>query len=404
MVKIACKRLFLHVSAPSARLCGLPKFESFCVRFFSSVSSALPRTVSPRHERDTLTLCYLINSCGLDPEAANVAAKKVSLKSAKNPDLVLALLREHGFSDAHITKLIYKMPGLLSSSPERTLLPKLEFFLSVGMSPLLISQVVCLSPCILRCSLKRRIIPFHNYLKELLHSDKKILRVYKRASMHYLSFAMSRVPPNVSILRKCGVSESNISFLLVHHPRSLMTRAERLVESIEKVVGLGIDVSKLMFVQAIQVLQSVGKSGWERKRQIYGRWGWSESDILNAFSIHSICMSLSEKKISSAMEFLVKEMNYHPQTIASSPTVLFYSLKNRIVPRCRVVQVLMARGHVKKSYSIVTLVSMTEKRFKDKFIAAHLENVPQLLDVYCGKLSVKDLGLSSSELARVKLL
>lgn len=61
------------------------------------------------------------------------------------------------------------------------------------------------------------------------------------------------------------------------------------------------------------------------------------------------------------------------------------------------------RGLIEQSYGLVALVSMTDKKFLEKFVTKH-ENLPHLLDVYHGKLGLMDLGFTSSELADVKLL
>ncbi|KAK6158207.1 hypothetical protein DH2020_005521 [Rehmannia glutinosa] len=295
--------------------------------------------------------------------------------------------------------MVTRSPTILLAHPEKTVLPKIRFFQSIGMPAPVLAQMVSTNPTILRCSLEKRIIPFYNYLKNLLQKDEKVFNVFKRSAAHFVQILLPRLAPNVAILRKYGVSESNISYLVVNHPRPLIMRSDEFIKLVDSVIELGIDISKMMFVQALQVLHGTSKSTWEYKKEVYRRWGWSESDIRMAFSIHPICMSLSEKKM-SIMEFLVNEMNCPPKTIARYPTALLYSLEKRIMPRCRVVKLLVVKGLIKKSYRLVTLLVMTDKSFSEKFVGTY-ENVPQLLDVYHGKMSLGDLGFNSTELAKV---
>ncbi|KAI3468722.1 hypothetical protein Pfo_025385 [Paulownia fortunei] len=406
MFNFLCKKQLI-VAASNVRVFGspprfleLPQNASLIIRLFSSMKSESPEILCDQQQ--SLKLYYLINSCGLSPEAANIASKKVSLKSPEKSDLLLTLLRNHGLSDAHITKMVTKTPSILLAHPEKTVLPKLQFFQSIGMPAPILARVISMCPGMLRCSLEKRLIPFYDYLKNLLHKDERVISVFRRSAGHFAQTALQRLPPNVAILRKYGVRESNISFLVVNRPKPLTLRSDELVKLVDRVIEMGIDISKLMFVQAIQVLHSMSKSAWEHKKEVYRRWGWSESDIRIAFSVHPICMSLSEKKIMSTMEFFVNEMNCQPKTIARYPTVLLYSLENRIVPRCRVVKLLMVKGLIKKSYRLVSLLVMTDEKFSKRFVQKY-QNVPQLLDVYHGKLGLLDLGFNSSELAEVKL-
>ncbi|PIM98690.1 hypothetical protein CDL12_28828 [Handroanthus impetiginosus] len=180
-------------------------------------------------------------------------------------------------------------------------------------------------------------------------------------------------------------------------------RSDKLVKLLDKVTELGIDISKSIFIQAVKVLYSTSESSWEARKKAYHKWGWSESDILMAFSLHPVCMNLSEKKIMSEMDFFVNEMNCEAKAIARHPTVLFYSLEKRIMPRCRVVKLLTVKGLIKPLRNLVSLLRMTDKTFLEKFITKY-ENVPGLLDVYRRNLNLRDLGFDSRELAKIKLL
>ncbi|PIM99746.1 hypothetical protein CDL12_27758 [Handroanthus impetiginosus] len=299
--------------------------------------------------------------------------------------------------------MVTKLPSILVADPEKTVLPKLQFFHSIGIPAHVLAHMTSRSPVILRCSLENRIIPFYDYLKNLLQSDKKVITVFKHAVRPFSHIALQRLPPNVAILKKYGVNESHISSLMVHYPESMMMRSDELVKLVNKVTELDIDTSKSIFIHAIHVLHMTSKSAWEARKRAYHKWGWSESDIHMAFSIHPLCMLLSEKKIMSVMEFFVNEMNCEAKAIARRPTVLIYSLEKRIMPRCQVVKLLMVKGLIKGSYNLLSLLAMTDKTFSERFVTKY-DNVPGLLDVHHGKLSLRDLGTDSSELAKVKLV
>lgn len=82
----------------------------------------------------SFTVSYLINSCGLSPKLALSASKSVQFDNRKGPDVVRNFLRNHGFSDDHISQLVRRRTKLLSANAEKTVVPKLEFLSSVGLS------------------------------------------------------------------------------------------------------------------------------------------------------------------------------------------------------------------------------------------------------------------------------
>nr|CAD1821741.1 unnamed protein product [Ananas comosus var. bracteatus] len=68
----------------------------------------LPRT-NPSPSK-SLSLTYLIDSCGLFPESAIFASQKLRFKSTENPKVVLRLLRDYGFGTTPISKPISRFP------------------------------------------------------------------------------------------------------------------------------------------------------------------------------------------------------------------------------------------------------------------------------------------------------
>ena len=124
----------------------------------------------------------------------------------------------------------------------------------------------------------------------------------------------------------------------------------------------------------------------------YRRCGLSEDEIMLAFRNHPLCFQLSEKKIMSTVNYLVN-MGWQPAAIARVPVALFFNLERRIVPRCSVVKVLLLKGLVKKDLCLGTFLKLTERAFMDRFIIKYEKDVPQLLDVYHGKVGIQELGL-----------
>lgn len=60
----------------------------------------------------------------------------------------MTFLRNHGFTDTQISKIVKASPQVLSANTQKTLLPKIEFLSSIGISGTDIPAVIsALRPC-----------------------------------------------------------------------------------------------------------------------------------------------------------------------------------------------------------------------------------------------------------------
>ncbi|CAM8966950.1 unnamed protein product [Rhodiola kirilowii] len=125
------------------------------------------------------TISYLADSCGLTEEAATSAAKTFNLKSAEKPDKVLSLLRDYGFKDGHISRLLVKRPALLVTDPEKFLRPKLNLLASLGPTQDFLVKVLLRCPEILQKSMDKTLVPSLEFLRSLLKSDDNVLKAMR---------------------------------------------------------------------------------------------------------------------------------------------------------------------------------------------------------------------------------
>ncbi|KAL5074067.1 hypothetical protein RYX36_013051 [Vicia faba] len=110
---------------------------------------------------DSFTLSYFTNNCGLSPQDALKASKRLRLTftTPEKPNSVIAFFKTHGFSIPQIQSIILKNPQLILSNPTKTILPKFQFLASKGASPSDIVAAVTRSSRFLRVSLEKHIIP-----------------------------------------------------------------------------------------------------------------------------------------------------------------------------------------------------------------------------------------------------
>ncbi|KAF8411851.1 hypothetical protein HHK36_004410 [Tetracentron sinense] len=397
MFLFLCKRLIQHRTKDA--------FRSH-VRFLQTSSSSLESfsSISNSKNQQSLTVSYLMNSCGVSLESAISASKKIHIESTEKPDLVLELLRTHGFTKTHIANLISKLPSLLFSNPDKTLKPKIEYFESLGISSLDLPKFLCSDKYILLSSLRNRIIPNFDFLRSHVHTNENIVAALKQSTRLVRCSVQKVIEPNISILQSHGVPESNISRLIVLQPRSLMTNTDLFKEVVRKVEEMGFDPTSTSrsFVLAIRTIAMLSKLKWENKREALKSFGWSEDDILSAFKVQPMYMLASEKKIKELMDFFVNKVGLKPTDITRCPNLFLLSLEKRIIPRCSVLQILMSKGLIEKDLDVVWVLNAPKNSFEKKFVINYQEIAPEVLKAYQGEMEFLGLYNGLEDVSKMK--
>ncbi|RZC82204.1 hypothetical protein C5167_044992 [Papaver somniferum] len=360
------------------------------------VSCTTSNNLTCSDSNSAFVVSYLINSCGLSQDKAVTASKKLNFKTTSNPDSVLTLLKAYGFTELHISKLIPRHPAILSSKPDKTLKPKLDFFISKGLYDLDLADFITKEPRILNKRFSKGIFPPFDIIKSIVQSDENVIKIINRCPWILTACQLKRVMVNVERLRNEGVPQANISTYLIHQPRAYMENVNRFKEIVEKVKEMGFNHLQTSFLKAIDGLISISEANWRKKMDVYKRWGWSEDHFHSAFRRCPYCMKSSEKKITAVMNFLVNEMGYDSASIAQYPVVINCSLTERIIPRCSVSRILVSKGLIKKMISINVLSKMVDECFLEKFVMTYEQEVPELMKVDLVKLVQLQKRISSN--------
>ncbi|KAK1318667.1 hypothetical protein QJS10_CPB04g00426 [Acorus calamus] len=303
---------------------------------------------TPTDPKSSLTVSYLISSCGLSPEAAIKASKWVTLKNTKNADLVLDCLRNHGFESTHIAKVIGRRPDLLKLHPERTLRPKMDFLMR--------------SHSVTR-SLENQIIPCFGFLDDLVGTQENVIAAINRSAYIMCSSRQKRLVPNASMF--------------------CMVDPDRFRTSVVAVHGMGFNPLSTRFVEAVRAIL-ISKSGWDEKYELCRSLGWSDVDFMSAFRMCPQFKLSSEKKIKRVFEFFVGELGWEPPSLSRCPVLISLNLEKRVIPRCLVLEVLLSKGLIEKDMKWSTALKITEKQFLDRFVSKNEEEAAELMRAYNG--------------------
>ncbi|KAB2627358.1 hypothetical protein D8674_020976 [Pyrus ussuriensis x Pyrus communis] len=240
-------------------------------------------------------------------------------------------------------------------------------------------------------SLEKRIVPTYNFLRSLL-SEKNVIGVFKRRSWIFLVDHCKDVVPNIGLLRELGMPQPSISLLLAHYTHVTMNKHKRFGKIVGEVKEMGFSLRTSTFVFALHTL--CGKSSkliWKRSRKIFMSWGWSEDDFLSAFRKNPEFTIVSEKKLVQVMDFLVNKMGWPSGMIARYPRVMRHSLEKRIRPRSLVVKVLRLKGLIDENLSLGYVMHPQDRLLVERFVTKFQIEVPQLWNVYQGKVGIEDV-------------
>ncbi|CAN6573531.1 unnamed protein product [Malus baccata var. baccata] len=227
-------------------------------------------------------------------------------------------------------------------------------------------------------------MPCYHIIKSLLVlDDYKLSRLFANILWVGLAKMRSNIAPNISVLRALGVPETSISYWVSHRPFLISLESDKFKENVKKVTSMGVPPSSASFMKVLYVITRVNEPEWAQKMELYKNWGWTEDDFLLAFRKNPQFMELTEKNFSSKMDFLVNKI-----------VALNYSLEKNIIPRCLVIRILWSKGLISKGeFSLGTLVRKPKQYFLDRLVIKYQEQVPELLNIFEGRLRLAELGL-----------
>ncbi|XP_043723625.1 transcription termination factor MTERF2, chloroplastic-like isoform X4 [Telopea speciosissima] len=385
MLRFFCKTVLLTKAKDSR------SSQALFLRTISSTESTSGTLGSI--DQKNLTISYLMNSCGLPFKAAISTAQKIRIETTERPDSVIELLQTNGFTKAHMANLITKYPPLLFVNPVKTLKPKIEFFQSLGFSRSDLARLLSSDKSILLRSLQKQIIPTLNYLKTFVHTNENLVSALKRCSSVVGCNVKRILEPNIATLRSYGVPDSNILRMITLHPKLLTVNVYRFKDVAATVNKMGFDPNGCAFIIAIFAMSMVSKQKWEKKREVFRSFGWSDEEFLLAFKLQPMVMLTSEKKLVIVMDFFVKDLHLKPSAVAKYPNLFLVSLERRIIPRCSVLQVLMSKGHIEKDLNIFSALICNKQPFDKRFVTRYEGEVPEVIKAYKGEMGF--LGFDS---------
>ncbi|XP_026420606.1 uncharacterized protein LOC113316669 [Papaver somniferum] len=201
----------------------------------SSITSlySTSSSLSSSSSESSSIVSFLIKSCGLSQNEALFVSNQIKSQTTSQPDSVVELFENYGFTKPYISKIITKQPSFLLYDPFKTLKPKLDFFNSKGLHGIELADFISKNPTALMVSLKSQLILSFDILKNILHTDTDVITALK-ASYRVLNVnVLEKMMANLEVLRYEGVPPFTIAKFLIKEPRVFMGNAEKFKNIVE---------------------------------------------------------------------------------------------------------------------------------------------------------------------------
>ncbi|CAL9772043.1 unnamed protein product [Musa acuminata subsp. burmannicoides] len=331
-------------------------------QLYSLFNFSTAKDQSSEHSSNFIVVDSL-HSCELSSEKAAKKAKYHTCHK-NSSSLTIEFFKQSGWSDAQVMKLIQKSPRLLRTKVETVLKPRMRSLKDMGFSDTEIVQLVSSCPSVLI----RDIQPKINLWRSLLGSNERLLKASRR-NMFLLTSSLGRkIEPNISLLRECGISDKRIAYMVVTKP-TIMGRSNKYIkEAIKYVEELGVPCNCRMFPYALSIVTGMSRSRFDDTFATLMNFGLSRQDVIAVFRKHPTIWVLSKKNICDKMTFLMKEAGCELTYIVSHPVFLTCSLEKRLKPRYEILNFLEQNKLLDKVYGLLSLITLSEKKFRKKFL------------------------------------
>ncbi|XP_060198763.1 uncharacterized protein LOC132627435 [Lycium barbarum] len=309
------------------------------------------------------------------------SSKVTSCKTPKNPDSVIDFLKQTGLDKTQMKKMVSAVPKLLFSDVSKTLKPKFQCLMDLGLSGSDLVNVVAKDSQIIERGLDTHIRPTIDLLRRTLGCDENIVKAIKRFPWLLTFGAHHIMETNLLLLKNSGVPDLRIKKLLLRIPRCIAQKPQWFKGLLHRVENeFRVPRDSPSFLYGFQVLTSQKKSTLDRKFGIFKSFGWSDDDILEMFRKLPFCVGLSEVRIQKALNLFMNELGFETAYLVSHPAILVFSLEKRVIPRLQVLKILDEKKVERRKLDLYYVLSLTELKFIDYFVMPYKDQIPELYE------------------------
>lgn len=329
-------------------------------------------------------------SLGLRKEqVGNIIVRSPQLLSysvKKNLLPKIAYLESLGVERGNVAPILVKFPGIFGHSIEESMTPKVKFLESLGVERKNVGKIITLFPAIIGYSIEDNLIPKMKYFESIGMERASFGRVVTRSPSILGLSVEQNLKPKVAFFEANGVKEKDIARLFTSHP-SVVGRAidGSLASKLTFLASLGLEPKSDAMAKALVACAAQSVTSLEMKCNNLLEIGFPQKALLNIVIQQPTLLHLCEAHLKCKVKFYTEEVGLAVEELP--PSLLSYSLENRIKPRYKWMTLLQSSGLLSRKIPISTVMSICEKSFLKKFV----EPYPQMVAQYSGTWSLPTL-------------
>lgn len=387
---ISIQLCYRSLSTHLHHLYSLPTgpFSSFRISLSSLSKAVTEKSAENAHHENPVLLNYLINTLDFPKPKALVISNRLSwVRRVEKPKLTVHFFKSIGFTDAQIQSTVFSVPQILNADVEKILKPKIQLLQELGITGSDLGMLVSRKAMLLTRSLDKLLKPSIEVLNKVLikgSDNGDWFRVLRKCDWVMYSPHL-RLVPNISYLQSVGIVGSQLSSLLKRQPHLFVTSGSKLKKLVSELMDIGFSTDSRMFVHGLHTLGCMSQESLSRKHLLIQNSGFSKSECMAMFRRAPALFRSSEKKIRLGLEFFLDTVKLNKSTLVQYPTLLMFSMKERVIPRYQVFQLIKSKNLMKKKDpNLYDVMCLTEHRFVEKYVSRFTENAEELLKAYKG--------------------
>lgn len=387
---ISIQLRFRSLSTHLHHLSSLPTgpFSSFHISLSSLSQVVTKKSAQNANQENPILLNYLINTLGFPkPKAVTISDRLSWVRSVEKPKLTVHFFKSVGFTDAQIQSAVATVPQILLADVEKILKPKIQLLQELGITGSDLGRLLSTKAILLTRSLDKILKPSIEVLNEVLiksTDNGDWFRVLLRCDWVIYGSPHLRLVPNISYLQSVGIVGSQLSSLLKRQPHLFVTHGSKLKKLVSELMDIGFSTDSRMLVHGLHTLSCMSQESISKKLLLIQSFGFSKSECMVMFKRAPCLFRGSEKKIRLGLEFFLETVKLQKSTLVQRPTLLMFSMKERVIPRYQVFQLITSKKLMKKDPKFYDMMCLTEHHFLEKYVLRFTENAEELLMAYKG--------------------
>lgn len=232
---------------------------------------------------------------------------------------------------------------------------------------------------------EERLKPCIDVVKRLMlddHNNENLIRCLSRCNWVDVKEPVVRVNANVKFFEQCGIVGAQLGMVITRQPRLLIMGELEVKELVSKVLDMGFSVDSRMLVHGLYSVSCLSAETFERKCELFRSFGFTKDEFLGMFKKAPGLLRVSEAKLKYGIDFLVNEVGFDKKVLVRRPTCLMFSMEERVIPRFKLLNVMVSKRILKKMPKFLNVMWLPEDEFLERFISKNRDYAEELLLVY----------------------